>query len=194
MESMSTPETIIRANEPVRPLKRIEYERLAAEGFFDDERVELLFGMVVPMTPIDPAHSESTYCVRRLLERRLGERARVRQEQPLAASDISEPQPDLAVVASVEYWKEHPAKAFLVVEVSRSSLRKDKGPKAVLYGLAEVDEYWIVNHVAEVVEVYRDRHDGEWRHKSTHRRGETIAMLAFPDVTIAVSEILPPVA
>jgi Uma2 family endonuclease len=69
---------------------------------------------------------------------------------------------------------------------------RDKGPKALLYGLADVDEYWIVNHVDAVVEVYRDRHAGEWRHKSTHQRGETIAMLAFPDVAIAVAEILPP--
>jgi len=62
-----------------------------------------------------------------------------------------------------------------------------------LYGLAEVDEYWIVNHVDGVVEVYRDRDQGEWRTVSLHRRGETIAMLQFPDVVIAVSEILPPV-
>ena len=82
--------------------------------------------------------------------------------------------------------------AYLIVEVARSSLRKDKGPKAALYGLAEVDEYWIVNQVDALVEVYRDRHAGEWRSEQVHRRGETIAMARFPDVTIAVAEILPP--
>ena len=193
MESMSTPETILRSNEQVRPLKRVEYERLAAEGFFEDEKVELLFGMVVPMTPIDPAHSESTYRVAHVLRRRLGDRARIREQNPLAASDISEPEPDVAVVPEVDYWKEHPSRAFLIIEVARSSLRRDKGLKAVLYGLAEVDEYWIVNHVDEVVEVYRDRQNGEWRQRTTHKRGDTIAMLAFPDVQVAVSEILPPV-
>ncbi len=192
MEAMSTPEVILRT-EPVRPLKRVEYERLAAEGFFEDEQVELLFGMVVPMTPVDPAHPESVYRVRRALERQLGERAYVRDQSPYAASDISEPQPDIAVVPAIEYWREHPTRAFLVVEVARSSLRRDKGPKALLYGLAEVDEYWIVNHVDGVVEVYRDRHNGEWRQRTTHQRGDTIAMSAFPDVTIAVAEILPPV-
>lgn len=192
MESMSSPETILRS-EPVRPLKRVEYDRLVAEGFFEDEKVELLFGQVVPMTPIDPAHHESTYRVANLLRRSLGERARVREQSSLAASDISEPEPDVAVVPEIDYWKEHPAKAFLIVEVARSSLRRDKGPKALLYGLAEVDEYWIVNHVDEVVEVYRDRHNGEWRQRTTHSRGDTIAMIAFPDVQVAVSEILPPV-
>jgi Uma2 family endonuclease len=192
METMSNPETIMRT-EPYRPLKRVEYERLAALGFFDDEKVELLFGMVVPMTPVDPAHNESTYHVRRAIERQVGERARVRDQSAFAASDVSEPQPDIAVVPEVDYWKEHPTKAYLVIEVARSSLKRDKGPKVLLYGLADVDEYWIVNHVDDVVEVYRDRHNGEWRQRTTHARGETIAMAAFPDVQIAVSEILPPV-
>ena len=192
METMSTPETIIRANEPIRPLKRIEYERLAAEGFFEDEKVELLFGMVVPMTPSDPAHSASGRLVRRALERQLAERAEVCSQDPFAASDISEPEPDIMVVPTAEYWTEHPMKAYLIVEIARSSLRKDQGPKAVLYGLAEVHEYWIVNHVDECIEVYRDRHAGTWRSKAVYLRGETVAMLAFPDVTIPVSEILPP--
>lgn len=192
MEAMSNPETILRT-EPVRPLKRVEYERLVSEGFFDDERLELLFGMVVPMSPVDPAHDESTYRVANMLRQRLGARARVREQAALAASDVSEPQPDVAVVPATDYWNEHPTKAFLIVEVARSSLRRDKGPKSLLYGLAEVDEYWIVNHVDGVVEVYRDRHNGEWRQRTTHQRGDTIAMTAFPDVTIAVAEILPPV-
>lgn len=190
--SMSTPEAIIRANEPIRPLKRVEYERLAAEGCFADERVELLFGVVVPMTPIDPEHAESTEVLAELLRSRLRGRARVRSQNPFAASDISEPEPDVIVVPNRDYWHEHPASAYLVVEVARASLRRDKGPKAVLYGQAQVDEYWIVNHEDGVLEVYRDPHAGEWRTRSTHARGEVIAMSAFPDVEIAVADILPP--
>jgi len=189
---MSTPEAIIRANAPIRPLKRVEYERLAADGCFADERVELLFGVVVPMTPIDPSHSESTEVIRELLRRKLANRARVRSQNPFAASEISEPEPDVFVVPDREYWREHPARAFLIVEVARSSLPRDRGPKLALYALADVDEYWLVNHVDGVVEVYRDPHAGEWRSRSTHQRGDTIAMAAFPDVEVAVSEVLPP--
>jgi Uma2 family endonuclease len=193
METMASSETVLHAGMPYRPLKRAEYERLATLGYFDEERVELLFGMVVPMSPTDPAHSTSTQRLAQLLRRGIGERAELREEKPLAASEISEPQPDIMVVPVGDYWRDHPAKAFLIVEISRTSLRTDKGPKAVLYGHAEVDEYWIVNHVDEVVEVYRDRHAGEWRQRTTHRRGEVISMAAFPDVQVAVSEILPPV-
>ena len=176
----------------IRPLKRVEYDKLVADGFFQDEKVELLFGMVVEMTPIDPAHCESTELIGEAIRGRIAGRARVRSQNPFAASDISEPEPDILVVPNADYWRDHPSRAYLVVEVARSSLRQDKGPKALLYGLSDVDEYWIVDHVHGVVEVYRDRHEGEWRAKSTHQRGDTIAMLAFPDVQIAVGEILPP--
>lgn len=193
METMSNPETVLRAGLPYRPLKRVEYNRLVTEGYFENEKVELLFGMVVEMSPIDPAHVESSNVVGDALRVSLRQRALVRLGNPFAASDISEPEPDVMVVPpDYDGWHEHPSCAYLIVEVSRSSLRQDKGPKALLYGLAEVDEYWIVNHVENVVEVYRNRHAGEWRQRTTHHRGDTIRMVAFPDVEIAVSEILPP--
>lgn len=190
MEMLSPGALLIK--DPIRPLKRVEYERLAAEGSFDDEKVELLFGMVVEMAPIDQAHVESTYRLRRAIERGVGGRARAYSQDPFAASDISEPQPDLLVVPDVDNWKHHPTTAYLIVEVARSSLERDRGPKALLYGLADVDEYWIVNHVDGVVEVYRDRHQGGWRDRTVHGRGARIAMLRFPDVEVSVDEILPP--
>lgn len=190
---MSTPETIIRANEPIRPLKRVEYDRLAALGFFEDEKVELLFGLVVPMTPIDQAHVESGYRLRQALVAALGSRAKVYEGCPFAASDISEPEPDILVTENTPDWPtDHPAKAYLVVEIARSSLRRDRGPKTVLYGLADVDEYWIVNHVDGVVEIYRDRDGGNWRSHQTYARGAKITMVEFPDVVIDTAEILPP--
>ena len=192
MDTMSTPESIFWAREPIRPLKRREYACLAAEGFFENERVELLFGMVVPMTPTDPPHSKSGRRLRQILERQLGERAEVCNQDPFAASDISEPQPDVMVIPLDESWNEHPSHAFLVVEVANSSLRKDREAKRVLYGLAAVDEYWIVNLVDQVVEVHRDPTNGEFCTKLTYQRGDTIAMVAFPDVIVAVSDILPP--
>lgn len=190
---MSSPETLLSADVTLRPLKRVEFERLAELGSFDEEKVELLFGVVVPMSPTDPAHSASQVTLAKMLERRLSGRARVRYGLPFAASDVSEPEPDVMVSPDFNQWIEHPSRAFLVAEVSRTSLKVDKGPKVLLYGLAEVDEYWIVNQVEGVVEVYRDRHNGEWRQRTTHQRGDMIRMVAFPDVEVAISEILPPI-
>lgn len=177
-----------------RPLKRVEYERLAAEGCFADERVELLFGVVVEMPPIDPAHQTSSYRVRRAIELALGHRAEVREASPFAASTISEPEPDVMVVPTGDYWSAHPARAHLVVEVARSSLRRDRGVKLRLYAQAAVAEYWIVNQEEGTIEVYRDPQEGEWRSKATHARSEAVSMLAFPDVTVAVADVLPPEA
>jgi Uma2 family endonuclease len=175
-----------------RLLRRSEFERMAADGYFDDERVELLFGRVVTMTPIKPPHSESTYLVHKRIAEAVGERARTRCQTAFAASDISEPQPDIFVVPAGSYWREHPTRAYLVIEVADSSLARDRGIKRELYALADVDEYWIVDLVHDCVEVYRDRRDGRWETLTTHHRGETIAMRAFPDVTLIVDDVLPP--
>jgi Uma2 family endonuclease len=99
---------------------------------------------------------------------------------------------DITVAEWGSYWTDHPSHAFLLVEVARSSLPKDRGLKMGLYAGAIVDEYWIVNHVDETVEVYRDSLRGEWQTRTIHQRGDTIAMVRFPDVTIRVSDILPP--
>ncbi len=190
MEMTTT--TDILGAERVRPLKRVEYDRLATLGYFQDERVELLFGVVVEMAPNDPAHAETTDEVRAVLARALGDRARVLSQRPFAASETSEPEPDVFVVPSGRYWKEHPQHAFLVVEVARSSLRIDRGVKAPLYGASAVDEYWLVAVDEGFMEVYRDPKDGHWESKATYHRGDVIGMSAIPNVAVAVSDLLPP--
>ena len=181
------------ANERIRPLKREEYDHLVAAGSFEDEQVELLFGVVVEMAPIGPDHNESVNRLDRILGRLLGDRACVRSQLSFAASDISEPQPDVFVVANGDYWREHPRKALLVIEVASSSLRSDRGIKSLLYATSDVDEYWIVDLERGTIEVRRDRVDGNWTSVQTFRRGERVAMLAFPDVAIDVAEVVPPV-
>ncbi|MDB4952955.1 MAG: hypothetical protein JWO36_524 [Myxococcales bacterium] len=175
-----------------RPLTRTEFMKLGEQGFFDDERVELLFGVVVEMSPTDPAHDESVYEVARRLAEALGKHAKVRTQSSFAAREDSQPLPDVVVAPNRAYWEDHPDHAFLIVEVARSSVRKDRGPKKVLYGITSVDEYWIVNHLTSSVEVYRDHGPLGWKSFTTHARGETISPLRFPDVKMLVSDLLPP--
>ena len=191
MEAMGV-ESVPIKNQPLRHLKRVEYDKLVEQGLFRDERVELIFGLVVAMTPIDPSHVESTARLHERLVRALADRARVRCQAPIAATEDSEPEPDVYVTPLGDYWREHASRAHLVIEVARSSLAYDRGEKALLYATSQVEEYWIVDLVHGLVEVRRDPDRGVWRSLTTHRRGETIHMLAFPDVTIAVSDVLPP--
>jgi len=190
---MLSPAARLIPPESIRALKRVEYDKLVELGCFHDERVELVFGWVVEMSPIGTEHNESTERVSRMLMRQLGDHARVRSQASFAATDDSEPEPDVFVFPHDDYWHKHPDHAYLIVEIAQSSLRWDRNTKSLLYGISQVDEYWIVNLVDGQVEIYRDRVDGAWKTVTVHRRGETIAMLAFPDVKIPVSEILPPV-
>ncbi|HXU82827.1 MAG TPA: Uma2 family endonuclease, partial [Polyangia bacterium] len=120
----------------------------------------------------------------------LGERARVRVQLPFIAGDDSLPEPDLAVVPPGEYDDQHPAKAFMIVEVADSSLEDDRGWKAALYAESGVPEYWVVNLVDGLVEVHTEIVRGAFSRAVPYRKGESIRPLAFPDVGIDVAEFL----
>src|SRR5438105_15254631 len=91
-------------NETVRLMRRVEYERLASLGYFEDERVELLFGVVVKMPPIDQAHAHATGSLHSDLAVQIGSRANIYSASPFAASDISEPEPDVYVTEPGDRW------------------------------------------------------------------------------------------
>jgi Uma2 family endonuclease len=124
MEKMLSPHASL-ISQPIRPLKRVEYDKLVADGCFQDERVELVFGMVVEMSPIDQAHHESVRRIYKALLERIGGRGTVWSQSSFAATDDSEPEPDVCVTPSGDHWHTRPDHAFLVVEVARSSLRYD---------------------------------------------------------------------
>lgn len=178
--------------EKVRPLKRVEYDRLVDAGVFNDERVELLYGTVVEMSPQGAARSAVIWALDRLLQRALGDRAHVRAQFPLAASDGSEPEPDVAVVPPGDYFHGHPSEAYLVIEVADSSLQKDRTIKARLYAEMAVPDYWIVNLLDGVIEIHSEPSGGAYQQVATRGAGDALRVDAFPDVVIAVTDILPP--
>jgi Uma2 family endonuclease len=175
----------------IRPLKRAEYDKLVALGSFRDERVELLRGTVVRMSPKGPPHEYAKERATAVFVMALHPRASVRVESSFAASEESEPQPDLAIVPLRSYADEHPSRAHLVIEVSKSSLSIDRAIKSAIYAEAGVPEYWVVNLVDSVIEVSTDPESGAYTTTTLHRKGGTITLVAFPDVTVAVDDILP---
>lgn len=179
----------ILAGLPVRPLKRAEYEKLVELGAFDDERVELLYGRIVEMPPQGPLHDGTIDILSDLLRDRLGGRARVRVQASFLAPD-SVPIPDIVVVPPGDYRDRHPDEAYLVVEVSQSSLRRDRGPKARLYAQSGVPEYWIVDVAGGLVEVHTDPVGDRYARVQPCRRGDSMRLVAFPDVELAAGDIL----
>ena len=108
----------------LRPLRRVEYDQLITLGAFEGEKIELLDGALVHMTPTGTPHSSTVQRLTELLLPPLLGRASVRVQQPYAAGPFSEPEPDLAVVPLGEYDTAHPDRAYLVIEVAESSLAR----------------------------------------------------------------------
>jgi Uma2 family endonuclease len=175
--------------EKPRPLKRSEYDRLVTMGAFEDERVELLYGTLVAMSPQDPGHTSPIGKLTMLLVPALVGRALVRVQSPLIASDESEPEPDLAIVPLADYRSAHPDRAYLVIEVSVSSAKKDRLVKAPLYARSGFAEYWLVDVAAGCIEVYRDPSADSYRLTTVHGPGETILVEAFADVAVRVDDV-----
>lgn len=175
-----------------RLIRRSEYERMVDLGLFEDERVELLYGVIVKMSPHGPEHDSALSRLTVLFVRGLSDGARVRIQSAFAASDGSEPEPDLAVVPPGDYDDAHPSTAWLVVEVAKSSLVKDRGPKARLYAEAGVSEYWVVNLVDGLIEVHTAPRAGLYRTITRYGLDDVIRSERFPTLEVPVSAVLKP--
>lgn len=174
----------------VRPLRRSEYDQLVSAGVFEGEPIELLYGFLIAKEPQGPEHSGTTRNLRDLLLPLIGKRAVVYEHSPLAVDEHSEPEPDLALVPPGRYLKEHPTTAFLVVEVSKSSRAKDRGPKSRLYASAQIPEYWVIDLVANTLERRTRPSRGIYRKVEKLRAKDSVSLASFPDVTLAVADIL----
>jgi Uma2 family endonuclease len=189
LEPMLGPDEI--APERIRGLRRVEYDRLVELGLFEDEKIELLCGAIVEMSPQGTRHAAVVRRLNRLLTRALEPRAMVSPQCPFAAGDYSEPEPDIAVIPSTDDESAHPARAFLIVEVADSSIRKDRGAKAAIYAAAGVPEYWVIDLNRDVVEIFTGPGSEGYGMRRQAGRGERLRLVEFPDVELAVDEILP---
>jgi Uma2 family endonuclease len=189
LEEVSSLEAL--QGQPYRPLRRSEYNQLGELGAFEDEKIELLYGVLVPMSPAGEPHCSAIERLTELFVVKLAGRARVRIQMPIAASDESEPEPDLAVAPLSTDISDHPAHPMLVIEVAQTSLDKDRGIKARLYAECGVPEYWIVNLVDRVIEVHADPSGAAYRSCRVFRAGDVVAPAAFPEVRVPVSVVMP---
>jgi Uma2 family endonuclease len=180
---------------------RAEYENLVDRGVFTtDDRIELLDGLLVVREPQGDRHAATVAALHLALQRAFGRRYHVRVGSPVALDDASEPEPDLAVVPGrpFDYRTGHPSRPVLMAEVSDTSLAKDRLRKSGLYARAGIADYWVVNLIDSVLEVYRDpvrapsRRYG-WKYASVRllKRNALVSPLARPRARIRVAEVLP---
>ncbi len=185
-----------------RRVSRVEYERLVEIGFFQPgERVELVGGLLVAQEPQGSRHATGIRKAEETLRRVLGSGWEVRGQMPVALDEESEPEPDIAVVPGTydDYRDAHPSRPVLIVEVADSSgLAFARGDKASLYARAGVPDYWIVDLVEGLLEVYRRPGRSEtalygWTYGELRRlgRADSLTPLAMPAARIVVADLLP---
>ncbi len=174
-----------------------EYNLMIEAGVFDeDEPIELLDGEIVMMSPIGPRHVSNVNRISKVFFHLIGDDAIVSPQNPFKAGSMSEPQPDLTVLKmrEDEYAGSLPTArdVLLIIEVSESSIVRDRAKKLLIYGRNRIPEYWIVNILDGVLEVYRAPGKNGYGEKKIFTRDETISPLAFPKMKIPVKDLLLP--
>ena len=172
-----------------------EYQRMGEAGILgEDDRVELIDGEIVTMSPIGSPHSAAVDRITQRLILRLGERAIVRVQSPVRLDTYSEPQPDITVLRARDdfYRSAHPhaSDVLLVIEVAETSLRYDREVKAPLYARAGIVEYWLVDLSGGTVTCHASPQNGSFRDVAVHRPGESVSPRSLPGVAIAVDDLI----
>lgn len=172
-----------------------EYHRLAETGILGEEdRVELIDGEIVMMTPMGSRHAACLARLTQLLVELADGAAIVRVQSPVELDGRSEPEPDLALARPRAdfYTSGHPRPAdlLLVVEVADSSLGYDRDVKLPLYGTAGVPELWIVDLGRGCVDAYRGPFAGGYAERRTYRRGERVEAVGIA-LGVPVDDVLP---
>jgi Uma2 family endonuclease len=172
-----------------------EYEQMGEHGILhEDQRVELIDGEIIQMSPIGEKH---LWCVNRCNRRlilALGERAIVSIQNPVVLSGHDEPQPDVVVLrpsAEDHRGTPLPADILLLIEVSDSTLAYDKRVKLPLYARAGIAETWIADLQHDAIVQHAEPEGRTYRAVTTYRRGEVVACRALPDLALAVTDLLP---
>jgi len=172
-----------------------EYYRMAEAGLFsEDDRLELIEGEVVEMSPIGSRHAACVDRLNRLFSTQVGGRAIVRVQSPIRLGRYSEPQPDLALLQPRDdfYAQAHPEPedVLLVVEVAGTSAAYDREVKIPLYARSGIPEVWLVDLEAGQVEIYRKPSPNGYQEKGLMMPGRHLAPLAFPTWELAVETIV----
>jgi Uma2 family endonuclease len=143
-----------------RPITVTEYHRMGEVGILGErDRVELIEGELVAMSPIGSYHTGTIITLNHLLVHAVGERAMVSVQNPVRLDDLSEPEPDFALLRprADRYRDAHAQQAdvLLLIEVADTSLNYDRAVKRALYARHAIPEFWIVDLTSGEVEVCR---------------------------------------
>lgn len=176
-----------------------EYYQLIARGLLDDQRLELVDGEILQISPHGGPHALTITLVQEVLLSAFGEGHVIRVQLPLSIPPNSEPEPDFAVVRGhPRDFPKPPQCAELVVEISETSLDFDLFKKAGLYASAKIPDYWVIDIVGRRAIVHRQPvadpaafFGHRYADICTLAATDKVSPLAKPDSFVQVSDILP---
>ncbi|HEX9927995.1 MAG TPA: Uma2 family endonuclease [Pyrinomonadaceae bacterium] len=180
----------------LRPFSVKEYDWMIEQGILtENDNIELLNGAIVEKMPKGTKHSAANDRVARVFYRVLGDKAIVRNQNPIWLDDFSEPEPDIVLAALNEngYEDKHPTPEdiFLILEVSDSTLSYDRTAKSTAYARAGIQQYLLLNVQDGILEDYREPSADGYQSKQTLRVEQTFNLVAFPDVILQAKDFLP---
>jgi Uma2 family endonuclease len=172
-----------------------EYYRMAQAGILtEDDRVELIEGEVIEMSPIGSRHAACVNRLNTLLNRLVGQQAIVSVQNPIYIDEFSEPQPDIALLRLREdfYVGSHPTASdvLLVIEVADTSVEYDRKKKLPLYARAGIPEVWLANLPEDRFEIHTQPLNGKYQSIVIVRRGESINSQTIISLSIGVDDVL----
>jgi Uma2 family endonuclease len=173
-----------------------EYHWMARAGILgEDDRVELIEGEIVEVTPIGHRHAVCVNHLNRAFSHLFDDVAVVSVQNPVHVSDYSEPEPDVALLRPPgdSYLSGHPRPKdiLLIVEVAETSADPDRRAKVPLYARSGIQEVWLVDLEQHSITAYRDPTPDGYRSARVFRRGESISPAAFPDRALGTADLLP---
>lgn len=185
----------------IRRWNRVEYRTLTELGMFrSGEPVELIGGELLVAEPQGARHYTAVMKTARALEAAFGSGWLVRMQGPIGLDPESEPEPDVAVVPGQvdDFRGAHPSRPALTVEVSEASLEADRIVKGSLYARAGLQDYWVLNLIDDVLEVYRGpvadasaAYGWRYGHPILLRPPALAHPLAMPAAAVRVADLLP---
>lgn len=172
-----------------------DYRKMSESGILKkNDRVELIRGEIVERSPIGTRHAAYVRRLNTLFSARLLGQAIVDIQNPVELDNTSEPQPDVALLQPrADFYilgHPQPRDILLIIEVADTTVRYDREVKIPLYAEDGIVEVWLVDINGQSLEVYREPTPGGYQNVRQLGRGASLSLLAFPDVTIAVNEIL----
>lgn len=177
----------ITANIPHRLINVDEFYCMANAGILtEDERVELIEGQLLKMSPIGSVHANIVDYITDSLFQKIDGNVRVRVQNPLFLSNLNEPEPDIVLVRKANYSQQHPrpSDVFLLIEVADSSENYDRKTKLPLYAHYQIPEVWLINIKQKKLEIYQKPSDEGYRLNFFPEKGKIIAPLLINTIEL----------